>query len=129
MQGVDPQTGEALWYLNETGDETTTNYNKAAKRYLGDANPSFFGSLQNTLKWKGLDFVPVQLLSGGKIFGDNLRYDEQIGSSFYENHTQYVYENRWQKPGDITDVPRLLHRRQLANKASSSRFPHEPQRP
>lgn len=118
--GVDPQTGEALWYLNETGDETTTNYNKAAKRYLGDANPSFFGSIQNTLKWKGLDFsFQFNYSLGGKIFGDNLRYDEQIGSSFYENYTQYVYENRWQKPGDITDVPRLSTDDSYANKASS----------
>ena len=51
--GVDPQTGQALWYLNETGDETTTNYNAAAKRYLGDPNPDFAGSISTSLKWKG----------------------------------------------------------------------------
>ncbi len=118
--GVDPETGDALWYLNETGDETTTNYNKAAKRYLGDANPSFFGSLQNTLKWKGIDFsFQFNYSLGGKIYGNNLHYDEQLGSSFYQNFTQYVYENRWQKPGDITDVPRLVTDGSYANKASS----------
>ncbi len=118
--GVDPQTGDALWYLNETGDETTTNYNKAAKRYLGDANPAFFGSLQNTLKWKGIDFsFQFNYSLGGKIYGNNLHYDEQTGASFYENYTQYVYENRWQKPGDITDVPRLTTDGSYANKASS----------
>lgn len=118
--GVDTQTGEALWYLNETGSETTNNYNKAAKRYLGDANPSFFGSLQNTLKWKGIDFsFQFNYSLGGKIFGNNLRYDEQIGTSFYENYTLYVYNNRWQKPGDVTDVPRLSTDDAYANKASS----------
>lgn len=120
--GVDPQTGHALWYLNETGDETTENYNKAAKRYLGDANPSFFGSIQNTLKWKGIDFAfQFNYSLGGKIFGSNLRYDENIGASFYENYTEYVYKNRWQKPGDITDVPRLSTDDNYAN-SPSSRF-------
>ena len=118
--GVDPETGDALWYLNETGTETTNNYNKAAKRYLGDANPSFFGSFQNTLKWKGLDFsFQFNYSLGGKIFGNSLRYDEQTGSSFYQNFTQYVYDNRWQKPGDITDVPRLTTDGSYADKASS----------
>ncbi len=120
--GVNPENGHALWYLNETGDETTENYNKAAKRYVGDANPSFFGSIQNTLKWKGLDLsLQLNYSLGGKIYGNNLRYDEQIGGSFYENYTQYVYDNRWQKAGDVTDVPRLSTDDNYAN-SHSSRF-------
>ncbi len=118
--GVNPDNGHALWYLNETGTETTENYNKAAKRHLGDANPKFFGSIQNTLKWKGIDFsFQLNYSLGGKIYGNNLRYDENIGSSFYENYTEYVYNNRWQNPGDITDVPRLSTDDNYANKASS----------
>ncbi len=118
--GVNPENGHALWYLNETGTETTENYNKAAKRYLGDANPKFFGSIQNTLKWKGIDFAfQLNYSIGGKIYGNSLRYDEQIGSAFYENYTEYVYNNRWQNPGDITDVPRLSTDDNYANKASS----------
>ncbi len=118
--GVDPQTGVALWYKNETGDETTTSYNEAAKRYLGDANPSFFGSLQSTLKWKGIDFsFQFNYSLGGKIYGNNLRYDEQTGDSFYQNYTLYVYNNRWQKPGDVTDVPRMDSDDSYARGASS----------
>ena len=106
--GVDPETGNPLWYLNETGNETTTSYNKAAKRYVGDANPSFYGAFTNNLTWKGIDFsFQLNYSFGRKIYGSNLRYDEQIGGSYGENFTEYVYENRWQKPGDVTDVPRL----------------------
>ena len=106
--GVDPQTGSPLYYLNETGDETTDNYNKAAKRYLGDANPKFFGAFTNNFNWKGIDFsFQLNYSFGRKIYGNHLRYDEQIGGSFGENFTEYVYKNRWRKPGDITDVPRL----------------------
>ncbi|WP_455673498.1 SusC/RagA family TonB-linked outer membrane protein [Phocaeicola sp.] len=118
--GVDPQTGTAMWYLNAEGDETTDNYNKAAKRYLGDPNPDFSGSLSTSLKWKNLDFaVQFNYSLGAKIYGNNLHYDEQIGGSWYENYTMYVYENRWQKPGDITDVPRLTTEASYENSASS----------
>jgi len=118
--GVDPQTGTALWYLNTEGSETTDNYNKAAKRYLGDPNPDFSGSLSTSLKWKNLDFaIQLNYSLGAKIYGNNLHYDEQIGGSWYENYTMYVYENRWQKPGDITDVPRLTTEASYENSASS----------
>ena len=118
--GVDPQTGQALWYLNETGDETTTNYNAAAKRYLGDPNPDFAGSISTSLKWKGLDVaLQFNYSLGAKVYGNNLHYDEQLGGSFYENYTQYVYDNRWQKPGDVTDVPRLTTDPSYENSASS----------
>ena len=106
--GVDSETGEPMWYLNETGSETTKDYNAAAKRYVGDANPSFLGSFTNNLNWKGIDFsFQLNYSFGRKIYGNSLRYDEQIGGSFGENFTQYVYDNRWKQPGDITDVPRL----------------------
>ena len=118
--GVDPETGEAMWYLNEEGDETTKNYTQAAKRYLGSPNPDFAGSISTSLSWKGLDLsVQMNYSVGGKIYGDNLRYDEQIGSSFYENFNMYVYENRWRGPGDITDVPRLTTDGGYENSASS----------
>ena len=106
--GVDPETGDPLWYLNEEGDETTDNYNKAAKRYLGDANPKVFGSFTSNLAWKGFDFsFQLNYSFGRKIYGSHLRYDEQIGNSFGESFSEYVYKYRWQKPGDITDVPAL----------------------
>ena len=118
--GVDPDTGVALWYLNETGDETTTNYNAAAKRYLGDPNPDFAGSISTSVSWKGLDVaVQFNYSMGAKVYGNNLHYDEQIGGTFNENYTQYIYDNRWQKPGDITDVPRLTTDPTYENQASS----------
>ena len=118
--GVDPQTGLAMWYLNETGNETTTDYNAAAKRYLGDANPKFFGSFSTSLEAYGFDLaVQFNYSTGAKIYGDNLRYDAQIGSAFYENYINYIYDNRWQKPGDITDVPRLDTDGSYGNQGSS----------
>lgn len=118
--GVDPETGEAMWYLNETGDETTTNYNRAAKRYLGDANPDFFGSFGTSLDIYGFDFsMQFNYSTGAKLYGNNLGYDMQGGDSFYEAFVNYVYDNRWKQPGDITDVPKLATDGSYANRASS----------
>lgn len=106
--GVDPETGSPMWYLNEEGDETTTNWNKAKKRYVGDANPKWFGAISSNLEYKNFDFsFQFNYSLGGKIYGNSLRYDEHTGASVGENFTKYVYDNRWQKPGDVTDVPKL----------------------
>ncbi|MDR0940033.1 MAG: TonB-dependent receptor [Mediterranea sp.] len=118
--GVDPQTGAAMWYKNATGDETTTNYNAATKRYLGSPLPDFAGSFNTTLKWKGIDFgLQLNYSLGGKIYGNSLRYREQTGTSFYQNYSRYVYDNHWRQPGDITDVPRVTTTATNADKASS----------
>ncbi len=107
--GVDPATGEVNYYLNEDGDELTTNYNAAAKRYVGKASPDFQGSFSTSLKFKGFDFaVQMNYELGGKIYGSNLRYDEQRGGGINQAITKYVYKNRWQNPGDITNVPMFV---------------------
>ena len=106
--GVDPQTGESLWYKGTEGTETTNQYHQAGKRYLGSPLPDFSGSLNTTLRWKNVDFsVQLNYAVGSKIYGYDLIYEEQGGGSMLESYTYYVYDNRWQKPGDITDVPRM----------------------
>ncbi|MCG8579024.1 MAG: SusC/RagA family TonB-linked outer membrane protein, partial [Bacteroidales bacterium] len=106
--GVDPENGNSLYYLNETGSETTDDYNKAAKRYVGAATPDFQGSVSTDLKVKNFDFsLQMNYSLGGQIYGSNLRYDEHHGGGLDQATTKYVYDNRWQEPGDITNVPRF----------------------
>lgn len=121
--GVDPETGVGLWYLNETGDETTNNYNAAAKRYVGKASPDFQGGLMSSFSWKGFDFgFQLNYSLGGKIYGNNLRYDEQAGNSFGNNFTNYIYENRWKQPGDIAEVPMVAFMSGRNEHSHSTRF-------
>ena len=121
--GVDPETGVGLWYLDEEGDETTKNYNSAAKRYVGKASPDFQGGLTNNLQWKGFDMsFQFNFSMGGKIYGNHLRYDEQIGNSFGSPYTEYVANNRWQKPGDNAKVPMLMFTSGVIENSHSSRF-------
>lgn len=121
--GVDPQTGMGIWYLNETGDEITSNYNAAAKRYVGKASPDFQGGMTSSFKWKGFDFgFQMNYSLGGKIYGSNLRYDEHLGMSLGENFVSYVYDNRWKQPGDIAKVPMVAFMSGRSDNSHSSRF-------
>lgn len=121
--GVDPQTGEAQWYKGTEGSEITKNYNEAGKRYVGAASPKFQGSIISRMNYKGFDFsFQLNYSLGGKIYGDNLSYDEQIGGSGFDNTTRYVYDHRWQKPGDRTDVPRFIFGDASSANSASTRF-------
>ena len=83
--GVDPDTGSPMWWIvnrdkngKEISREKTTNYNKATKEYVGKASPKFQGGLTSSLNLYGFDFsFQLNYSLGSKIFGDNLRYDEQ----------------------------------------------------
>jgi len=108
-----------LYYLNETGDETTTSYNDAAKRYLGTADPDVYGGLSNNFRLYDFDFSFQLFYSlGGKVYNSAARYDENTHSLF-ANTTEYIYENFWREPGDITDVPAPQHG---LNHSHSSRY-------
>lgn len=67
--GVDYETGRPLWYLNDSGDERTNDYNLAAKRYVGSADPKVLGGFGTSLSWKGIDFnIDFTYRLGGKVF-------------------------------------------------------------
>jgi TonB-linked SusC/RagA family outer membrane protein len=73
--GVDRETGKPLWYKNKNGDETTTNYAEAEKRYLGSADPKLLGGFGTALTWKGIDFnLSFNYRLGGKVYDRSARF-------------------------------------------------------
>ena len=115
--GVDRETGKPLWYLNETGDETTSNYNDAAKRYLGSADPKVLGGFGTSINWKGLDFnVDFTYRMGGKVYDSGAAFtgwgmsertplrDVALNSWTEENkdakHPQYIYGDPYNATND-----------------------------
>ena len=107
--GVDPDTGEQLWYKGVEGTETTTDYNEAGKRYLGSADPKVYGGFTNNFRLHDFD-LSIQLFYslGGQVYNSAARYDENIGDP-WANTTTYIYKNMWRNPGDITDVPAPMY--------------------
>jgi TonB-dependent starch-binding outer membrane protein SusC len=103
--GVDTETGDALFYLNEEGDETTNNIAEASDRIVGDPNPDFWGGFSNTFSYKGFDLsVMFQFVYGSDIFNHGFQWQAN-GLRYEDNQTVYYYENFWKEPGDNTYYP------------------------
>ena len=73
--GVNPENGNALYYLNETGDELTEDYYSAAKRRLGSAFPKVFGAFGLNARGYGFDLsVQFNYRAGNKVYDTGSRF-------------------------------------------------------
>lgn len=100
--GVDPQTGNSIW---NTGDDDVFDPN-VDRFIIGSAQPDYFGGLTNTINFHNFDFTCFFQYSYGN---DILNYNRYFFEHGGERTTGYMSTqlDRWQKPGDITDVPRM----------------------
>lgn len=119
--GVDPQTGSSLYLPNETALESseslvdvdgityTTDIDEALEDYCGDAMPKLTGGFSTNLMYKGFNLdLNFFYQLGGKMYDTaySTLMSPGTGSLSYSNlHVDML--KRWQKPGDITDVPRI----------------------
>ncbi|MBR5385077.1 MAG: TonB-dependent receptor [Bacteroidales bacterium] len=119
--GVDPATGKQLYYcyyrkgvdekgnmINVRCDEyVTDNVSLASlsKYYMGSREPLFSGSFgMNFTLFKNWDISFLSTYSvGGKVY-DSL-YSGTMEVQYAGNNWHKDVLRRWQKPGDITDVP------------------------
>lgn len=120
--GVDPASGDPLWYLNETKSGVTNNSNLAPLVKYGSASPKFFGGFSNTLTYKGLTLDVQFNYSGGHYQRDGLgTLYLSDGASAARNKVKKQLE-RWQKPGDVTDIPKYIINGNKSSNASSTRY-------
>ena len=108
--GVDPTNGDPLWYTDDTRKTTTNTYPPASARgVVGQALPKFFGSFSNTFTYKGFT-VSAQIFYnfGNHVYNTWGNY--QLGAGFGQtfNKVARIFD-RWQKPGDVTDLPRYIY--------------------
>ncbi|WP_162343975.1 SusC/RagA family TonB-linked outer membrane protein [Cyclobacterium salsum] len=102
--GVDPANGDALYYNNEELTETTNDFNEAPRMVVGDPNPDFIAGITNDITYKN---IQLSFLFQG-VFGNDIY---EGGGGFYaangdwfDNSTAIQFD-RWQNPGDITNIP------------------------
>lgn len=101
---VDPDNGNAVYedYVKD-GKITADD-----RQIIGNAQPKFFGGLNNTVSWKGFDLgIFFNYQFGNKVFNNNRFFHESGGTRDDRRAINKNQLNRWQKPGDITDVPRI----------------------
>ena len=109
--GVNPANGMPQWYRDATRTTTTETYGQAARVLLGkSAAPKAFGSFGTTFNYKGIGLDALFYYNlGNYIFNGFYQY-QNSGGAYLGSYNQSATElARWQKPGDITDVPKMVY--------------------
>jgi TonB-dependent starch-binding outer membrane protein SusC len=122
--GVDPQNGERI-YLNHLGQLEEYNAvtkgftyvkssngttapaidNYADGRIQGPSLPTYFGGLNNTFSYKGLDLnIGITFSGGNKIYNGTRA---TLADQRYFNNGTFIL-HRWTTPGQVTDIPKLV---------------------
>ena len=132
--GVDPNTGQALYYKNPDGRgyksdadgnllydangnkipndpdwSTTTNYDDAQKSDLGSTLPKVYGGFGTTVEFKGFDFsVQCAYQLGGRAYDGT--YEAMMHTGYSSNMGQSWHKdilNAWTPTNTNTNIPRV----------------------
>jgi TonB-linked SusC/RagA family outer membrane protein len=128
--GVDPETGSALYYDNQQDENDNYTKNKvtdpgqASPIPLKDITPTISGGFMNTFNYKFIDLSFNLSYSFGGYSYDNASYILQDDGYSVISNKSTEQRRRWQKPGDITDVPRFVYGNKKGGNYNSSRAIH-----
>lgn len=115
--GVNPDNGDAQFYSNKKKTDGTidrtilsnADFNKAERVVVGDPNPDFIGGLTNNFSYKGFD---LSVFFNG-VFGNQVSVygmgQYSMANMIYEDNQTADQLKRWQKKGDITNVPQARY--------------------
>lgn len=113
-EGVDPETGMIVYQTGEDGVLTDDD-----KTQIGNANSDFDFGLTNDFNYRNWSLsVFIQGRYGNDVF--NATRIETEGLLDFRNQSVAVL-NRWQEPGQITEIPRAVAN-DVSNSLISSRF-------
>ncbi|WP_373514466.1 SusC/RagA family TonB-linked outer membrane protein [Persicitalea sp.] len=129
--GINSETGEVEYRaetfnasnsrITETGDTLTTSINNGRFHYNGSSIPKLMGGITNRFSYKGLTLSGILVYQiGGKIYDG--AYQGLMSSGGYGSAKHVDILNRWQNPGDITNVPRMDEGRTGDFDATSDRW-------
>jgi len=118
--GVNIADGSPLWY-DENG-EPTSDYNKAVRVIAGSADPKFTAGLQNTFKYKQWTCGFMLYLNYGNLVFNQLNTDLVSDGAIMGKNQSSLILDRWQKPGDNTDVPQVIQNNASGGNEFSTRF-------
>ena len=121
--GADPQTGNPLWYKDGTKKATTSDVTQVQNAIIGSASPKGFGGFTTSLTWKDITLsAQLNYQYGNLVFNTWGFLNESDGAFFSLNQDQKVFDRRWKKAGDKTDVPQYIAGNQSQSNTTSSRY-------
>lgn len=127
--GVDANDGAGIYLANPgtatritgKGDSVVTNPTNAKFDYSGSAIPDWYGGFTTSFRYR--NFTLSTLINwqiGGLTYDDTYAAYMHSGTYGASLHTDML--KRWQKPGDVTAVPRMDNAQTSNFGATSSRF-------
>jgi TonB-linked SusC/RagA family outer membrane protein len=120
--GVDPANGDPLWYTDSSMKSTTSSYFSAQPFATGkSASPKIYGGFSNIFTSRQFSLTADFYYNIGNYIFNNpsLNLTDEVSPQF--NKYRSILD-RWQKPGDVTDVPKLVYRSTNQSNARSTRF-------
>ncbi|MDR1756608.1 MAG: SusC/RagA family TonB-linked outer membrane protein, partial [Culturomica sp.] len=103
--GVNPVNGEQLWYTPE--GELTNQFSADNSVFLGkNRYAPYTGGFSTLLSWKGITLSADFSFVLDKYLLNNDRYFVENSTNTEANNMARSMFRMWQKPGDITDIPR-----------------------
>lgn len=128
--GVDPSDGRPMYYDNKKDDDGNISHNivydpnEASPIPYKDIYPKLTGGLMNTFSYKFIDLsFNLSFHLGGYSY-DNAMYGLQDDGYSAQYNKSTELRRRWQKPGDITDVPRFVYGNENGGWNNSTRGVH-----
>jgi hypothetical protein len=126
-RGVNPANGQRI-FVNAKGEEvqyshpgkwtyvkdgsTAPAITGSDRKVWGTGMPTFFGGFDNTFKYKQFDLGVFMQFSGGNYIYNGTKAGLRDQRA-WNNHTEIL--NRWQKAGDVTNIPRLVFGDNVSN--------------
>lgn len=120
--GADPQTGDPLWYKDDSKKETTSDFSQTTRSIIGSASPKGFGGLSTTFTYRFISLdVQFNYQYGNYIYDQwGFLYTGDGGFASLNHNRKEL--RRWQNPGDITDVPRYDFGNATNSNETSTRY-------
>jgi TonB-linked SusC/RagA family outer membrane protein len=88
-----------------TNPANATTMTIGDRQNLGQGIPVYFGAFTNNFRYKQFELEVMFRYSGGNEIMNVTRQEALMSNSFHNNGKEIL--KRWQKPGDVTNVPRL----------------------
>lgn len=110
QERVDPQTGNAVY----TDVDKNNVIDDRDRMILGTNQPDALGGLTSSMRYRNLDFSFAFSFEWGQevvnwstffMVHGGTRLNAATGAATYGFYTRQL--DRWQKPGDITDIPKV----------------------
>lgn len=121
--GVDPANGDPLWYTDATRTKTSNSYSSSPLVLYGQADPKFFGSVSNTFTYKQFALSAMFYYNfGNSVYDIWDRYLNSDGLYYGAFNQMSAQLNSWQKPGDVTNVPKIIYGGNKSSYNHSTRY-------